>query len=176
MAVRSFEGRDPLLAKGVWIDEAAVVIGDVSIGAESSVWPAAVVRGDVHRIRIGARTNIQDGAVLHVTHVHDDAPGGHALEIGDEVTVGHRAVLHGCQVGDRCLIGIGATLLDGVVVPKGTIVAAGALVTPGKHLEPGYLWLGAPARRGRALTEADQAQLAYSARHYVRLKDRHRSP
>ena len=172
--IRSFGGKRPDLDSSVWVDPTALVIGDVAIGRDSSVWPMAVVRGDVHRIRIGAASNIQDGAVLHVSHDSPYLPGGRALEIGDGVTVGHQAVLHACTVGDHCLIGIGARVLDGVVLEPHTLLGAGALVPPGKRLEGGHLWVGSPARRIRPLSEGEREQLEYSAAHYVKLAQRHR--
>jgi len=172
VSVRTFDGHTPILESGVYVDEQAMVAGQVEIGADSSIWPMSVVRGDVNFIRIGARTNIQDGSVLHVTHDSEYAPGGQPLIIGDEVTVGHKVVLHACTVGDRCLIGIGAVVLDGARVGAGAMVGAGALVTPGKELEGGYLYVGSPAQRKRELTEKEKAFLGYSADHYVRLKKR----
>lgn len=171
MAIRPFRGTLPKIGSRVYIDESAVVIGDVVIGDDSSVWPCAVVRGDVHRIRIGARTNIQDGAVLHVTHDGPWTPGGFPLLLGDEVTVGHQAVLHACTVGNRCLIGMGAVVLDGAVLEDEVFVAAGALVSPGKHLDSGWLYRGNPARPARELRDDEREMLAYSAQHYVRIKD-----
>ncbi len=172
MSIRSFDGHSPALASGVYVDEQAMVGGRVEIGADSSVWPMSVVRGDVNDIRIGARTNIQDGSVLHVTHDSEFAPGGQPLIVGDEVTVGHKVVLHACTVEDRCLIGMGAVVLDGAIIRAGAMVGAGALVTPGKELDGGYLYVGSPVRRLRELTEKEKAFLEYSAEHYVRLKDR----
>ena len=147
--------------------------GNVVIGADSSIWPMCSVRGDIHSIRIGERTNIQDGSVLHVSHDSEFAPGGYALTIGNDVTVGHNAVVHACSVEDMCLIGIGAVLLDGAVIKSGTIVGAGSLVPPGKELEGGYLWLGSPVKKLRELTEKEKAFLEYSAAHYVDVKNRH---
>jgi len=172
MSIRSFDGHTPVLGAGVYVDEQALVAGRVEIGDDSSIWPMSVVRGDINTIHIGARTNIQDGSVLHVTHDSEYAPGGQALFIGDEVTVGHRVVLHACTVEDRCLIGMGAVVLDGAVIGSGAMVGAGALVTPGKELEGGYLYVGSPARRQRELTEQEKAFLGYSAGHYVALKNR----
>ncbi len=171
MTVRAYKGVLPTVATGVYIDPAALVIGDVSIGADSSVWPMTVVRGDVNSIRIGSHTNIQDGSVLHVTHRYKDLPDGYALTVGDHVTVGHKVILHGCSVGDYCLIGMGATLMDGAVVPSQVLIGAGSLVPPGKVLESGYLWLGSPVRKVRPLTEQEQDWIRYSARHYAQLKD-----
>ncbi len=174
MAVRDFEDHTPDIHAEAWLDETALVIGDVHIGAESSVWPYTVVRGDVNRIRIGARTNIQDHCVLHVSHDGPVHPGGADLIIGNSVTVGHGAVLHGCHIGNHCLIGMRATVLDGATVEPLNILGAGALVPPGKTLESGYLWLGSPARRVRALTQEEIDNIEYSAQHYVRLMQRHR--
>lgn len=174
MGIRVFADILPEIAATAYIDPQAVVIGDVVVGADSSLWPMAVARGDVNAIRIGERSNIQDGTVLHVTHDHEGAPGGHPLYIGDEVTVGHNVTLHGCTVGERCLIGMGAVVLDGAVLEPEVLLAAGSLVSPGKTLEGGHLYRGSPARPARALTAAEREQLAYSARHYVALKDRYR--
>lgn len=172
MSVRVFDGFHPKLQSGAYVDEQALVAGRVELGVDSSVWPMTVVRGDVNYIRIGARTNIQDGSVLHVTHDSEYAPGGQPLIVGDEVTIGHRVVLHACTVEDRCLIGMGAVVLDGAVIRAGAMIGAGALVTPGKDLEGGYLYVGSPARRQRELTEKEKAFLGYSADHYVQLKNR----
>ena len=150
-----------------------VKLGDVTIGEQSSIWFNAVLRGDVEAIRVGQRTNIQDGSILHVTHDSEFAPGGNALSIGSDVTVGHNAVVHACTVEDMCLIGMGSVILDGAVVREGAMVGAGSLVSPGKEIEGGYLWLGSPARRARELTEKEKAFLQYSSSHYVDLKNRH---
>lgn len=173
MALRGFEGREPALGAGVYVDEAALVIGDVVLADESSVWPHAVVRGDINHIRIGPRTNVQDGAVLHVTHASRWNPGGFPLLVGREVTVGHGALLHGCTVDDRCLIGMGSVVMDGARVGTGTILGAGSLVPPGRVLEGGCLWVGRPAKRVRPLTDEERAYLEYAAAHYVSLKNRH---
>ncbi|NIP72808.1 MAG: gamma carbonic anhydrase family protein, partial [Gammaproteobacteria bacterium] len=173
MTVRPFDTHHPQLGARAYIDPTAVVVGDVHVGADSSVWPMAVLRGDIHRIRIGARSNIQDGTVVHVTHDSEHSPGGHAAAVGDDVTVGHRVVLHGCRVGDRCLIGMGAVVMDGALVHADTIIGAGSLVTQGKELEGGYLWTGSPARRVRTLTEREREYIRYAAAHYVQLKDRY---
>ncbi|HKK06856.1 MAG TPA: gamma carbonic anhydrase family protein [Gammaproteobacteria bacterium] len=173
MPARGFEGITPRLAAGVFVDETALVIGDVAIGADSSVWPFTVARGDVNRIRIGARTNIQDHCVLHVSHDGPHRPGGNDLLIGDGVTVGHRVTLHGCHIENDCLIGMGSIVMDGAVLGRHTLLGAGALIPPDKTLEPGYLWLGSPARQVRALSDEEIAGIEYSAAHYVQLKDRH---
>lgn len=173
MTARDFEGTLPELHRSVFVDPQALVVGRVAIGEHSSVWPMSVVRGDVNSIRIGARTNIQDGSVLHVTHDSEYAVGGSPLVIGNDVTIGHRVVLHACTVEDLCLIGMGTIVLDGAVVRSGAMIGAGALVPPGKRLDGGYLYLGVPARRVRPLTEQETRYLKYSAQHYVRLKDRY---
>jgi carbonic anhydrase/acetyltransferase-like protein (isoleucine patch superfamily) len=171
MAIRAYQGVLPKLGARVYVDDAAVVIGDVVIGDDSSVWPMCSVRGDVNAIRIGHRTNIQDATVIHVSHRHAGLPEGRATVIGNDVTVGHQCVLHACTVEDRCLIGMGSIVMDGAVLRAGLILGAGSLVTEGNELEGGYLWLGRPARRIRELTDAEKAWLEYSARHYVKLKD-----
>jgi carbonic anhydrase/acetyltransferase-like protein (isoleucine patch superfamily) len=173
MAIRKFEKYTPNIAQSAYVDESAVVIGDVVIGADTSIWPMCSVRGDIHSIQIGERTNIQDGSILHVTHDSEYAPGGYALSIGSDVTVGHNTVVHACTVEDLCLIGMGSVLLDGAVVRSGAIVGAGSLVSPRKELEGGYLWLGNPVRRVRELSDTEKAFLEYSAAHYVDLKNRH---
>jgi carbonic anhydrase/acetyltransferase-like protein (isoleucine patch superfamily) len=171
--LRSFKDNNPTADPSAYVDETAVVIGDVIIGADSSIWPMAVLRGDVNFIRVGARTSIQDGSVLHVTHDHAEVPGGHPCMVGDDVTVGHKVVLHGCTIGDRCLVGMGAIVLDGARLEPEVLLGAGSLVPPGKVLEGGYLWLGSPVRRVRALSAAEREKLRYSAAHYVRLKDQY---
>ena len=171
MSLRPYRGRLPQLAARVYVDPAAVVIGDVVLGEDSSVWPCAVVRGDVSPIRIGARSSVQDGVVLHVTHDGPYTPGGRGLAIGDDVTIGHGAVLHACTVGNACLIGMGATVLDGVVIEDEVMVAAGALVPPGKRLPSRTLWAGNPARQLRELNAEQVEQLYYSARNYVKVKN-----
>lgn len=173
MAIRDYNNISPKVGAGVYVDEMAAVIGDVEIGEDSSIWPMVAVRGDVHSIRIGKRTNIQDGSVLHVTADNEYNPGGHALVVGDEVTVGHGAILHACTVEDRSLIGMGATVLDGAVVKTNVMVAAGTLVPPGKVLESGYLYLGNPVRQARPLKEKEIEYFSFSAQHYVDLKNKH---
>ncbi|MCW9025113.1 MAG: gamma carbonic anhydrase family protein [Gammaproteobacteria bacterium] len=173
MTIRTFENMAPVIGDGVYIDEAALVVGNVDIGNESSVWPFTVIRGDVNSIRIGVCTNIQDNSVLHVSHKGPYNPEGNALSIGNNVTVGHRVILHGCTVMDNCLIGMGATIMDGAIIHPNTLVGAGTLIAPNKELESGYLWLGSPAKRVRPLTEEEIASIQYSAEHYQRLKNRH---
>ncbi|MGO2502610.1 MAG: gamma carbonic anhydrase family protein [Cobetia marina] len=173
MSIRSFKGLTPRLGERVFIDPSSVVLGDVALGDDSSVWPLAVIRGDMHRIRIGARTSVQDGAVLHITHASDFNPGGYPLEIGDDVTIGHKAVLHGCTIHDRVLVGMGAIVMDGVVVEDEVIIAAGALVPPGKRLEGGHVYAGNPARALRPIKDSEREFFTYSAVNYVKLKDQH---
>ncbi len=171
--VLPYRNLPPRIAPDAFIAETAVVIGDVQIGAASSVWYGCVIRGDVNSIRIGANTNVQDGTVIHCTHDRTGDyrvnGGGVPTIIGNDVTIGHMVVLHACTVEDGAFIGMRSTLMDGVVVESGAMVAAGALVTPNKRVKRGELWAGKPARRLRLLTAAEQADFAYSAAHYVRL-------
>lgn len=169
MNVRSHAGQSPKLSEAVYIDPDAVVIGDVEIGTGSSVWPMTVIRGDIHHIRIGARTSVQDGSVLHVTHAGPYNPDGFPLIIGDDVTIGHKVMLHGCTIGNRILIGMAAVVMDGAVVQDEVIIAAGTLVPPGKVLESGYLYKGNPARQARPLTEKEMTFFLYTAKKYVDL-------
>ncbi len=172
MSIRPFKQFIPDIGRDVYIDESAQVIGQVEIGADSSIWPNTSIRGDVNWIKIGANTSIQDGSVLHVTHDHTNKhPGGYPLTIGSQVTVGHNVVLHGCTIADNCLIGMGAIILDDVYLEENVFLAAGALVSPGKRLESGYLYVGSPAKKARALTDDEIEGLQYSADHYVKLKN-----
>jgi len=171
--IRDFENITPVIDSSAYIDEQASVIGDVHIGTDSSVWPFTVLRGDVNKIRIGNKTNIQDNSTVHVSHDSQFNPGGFAASIGNEVTVGHQVIIHACTIRDRCLIGMGSLIMDGVVVEEDTIVGAGSLVTQNKILEGGYLWMGRPAKRVRALTDDEKERIVYSADHYVRLKNRY---
>ena len=170
-SIREFQGKCPNIGKAVYIDPAAVVIGDVTLGNDVSVWPMAVIRGDVNHIIIGDSCSIQDGAILHVTHDGPYTAGGKPLLLGRGITIGHQAVLHGCTIDDYCLIGMGAKILDAVHVQQQVMIAAGSVVPPGKILESGYLYLGNPARATRKLTTQELEQLEYSASHYVRLKN-----
>ncbi|MBT4520942.1 MAG: gamma carbonic anhydrase family protein [Halieaceae bacterium] len=171
--IRSFGEQTPNIGRRVFVDPSALVMGNVSLGDDVSVWPQVAVRGDMHRICIGARTNIQDGSVLHITHAGPYNEQGWPLVIGKEVTIGHNATLHGCTVGDRVLVGMGAIVMDGAVVEDDVVVAAGALVTPGKTLSSGFLYSGSPARKIRALSEDELAFFFYSANNYVDLKNQH---
>lgn len=172
MPIRTFQGDAPRIDKTAFVDDTAVVIGRIVIGADSSVWPTCVLRGDLFEIRIGERTNIQDGSILHTTSKSEFSPG-FGLEIGDDVTVGHGAMLHACTIGNACLIGMRATVLDGAVVEDGAMVGAGALVPPGKRVKGGRLWLGSPAKCARELTDKEKEFLLFSAQHYVEVKNEH---
>jgi len=172
VAIRKFQNHTPHLGERAFVDASAVVLGDVELGADSSVWPLTVIRGDMHRIRIGARTSVQDGSVIHVSHAGPHAKrGGFPTLIGSDVTIGHKAVIHACTIEDAALIGMGALVLDGAVIGKHAFVAAGAVVSPGKVVGEGELWVGNPARCVRRLDDAQIEGLYYSAAHYVRLKD-----
>ncbi|MEX2050470.1 MAG: gamma carbonic anhydrase family protein [Steroidobacteraceae bacterium] len=160
-----------MIGRNAWIDPAAAIIGRVTIGEDSSIWPGAVGRGDVNAIAIGACTSIQDGSILHVASARLAGAEGIPLVIGDDCTVGHRVILHACTVGNRCLIGMGAIVMDGAVIGDEVIVAAGSLVPAGKELPPRTLWIGSPARQQRALRPDEIARLAESAAHYVALKN-----
>ncbi|MGD9861314.1 MAG: gamma carbonic anhydrase family protein [Marinobacterium sp.] len=175
MNIRPYQGMTPKLGERVFVDPSAVVLGDVEIGNDSSVWPLVVIRGDMHRIRIGRCSSIQDGSVLHITHAGPYNPDGFPLIIGDHVTVGHQAMLHGCTIGNRVLVGMGAMIMDGAVVEDEVIVGAGSLVPPGKTLKSGYLYVGRPAKPQRELTEQERAFFTYTAENYSRLKDKHRA-
>ncbi|MEW6445213.1 MAG: gamma carbonic anhydrase family protein [Pseudomonadota bacterium] len=175
MTVRHFEGYAPELAEGAWVDPSALVTGQVKLGRDSSIWPMSVLRGDINRIEIGARSNVQDGVIVHVTHASRFNPRGAPVSVGEDVTVGHKAVLHACTIEERCLIGMGSLILDEAVIRREVIVGAGSVVPPGKELESGYLWLGAPARKVRPLTDEELEYLGYSANYYVELAARHRA-
>ena len=171
MNIRPYKGRLPVLGDRVYVDPAATVIGDVELDDDASIWPGCVVRGDVNFIRIGARTNVQDGTIVHVTHAGPYTGAGFPTRIGADVTIGHAAVIHACEIEDASLIGMHATVLDGAVVKKHGFVGAGAVLSPGKVVGEAELWLGNPARFVRKLSDKDIEQLYYSAKHYVRLKD-----
>ncbi|CAN5574238.1 gamma carbonic anhydrase family protein [soil metagenome] len=165
--VRTLAGKTPHLGRGVFLAETCAVIGDTIIGDESSVWYSTVIRGDVRPIRIGARTSIQDGTVIHVTSEFS------GTSIGDDCTVGHAAIVHACTVEDGCLIGMGSILLDGVVVGRGSLVGAGALVTPGTIIPPGSLVIGSPAKVKREINAKEREQILHGAQHYVELARRY---
>jgi carbonic anhydrase/acetyltransferase-like protein (isoleucine patch superfamily) len=168
-SVASHHGATPRLAAGAWVHPRATVIGEVSLGADTSVWPGSVIRGDVNSISIGDATNIQDGSVLHVSHKTPANPAGGPLVIGARVTVGHTVILHACTIEDECLIGMGSIVLDRAVIQKHVLLGAGSLVPEGKVLESGHLYLGRPAKLVRALSDDEIAYFAYSAAHYVQL-------
>ncbi|MGH1439872.1 MAG: gamma carbonic anhydrase family protein [Cellvibrionaceae bacterium] len=170
-AIRPYKEHSPSLGKKVFVDPAAVVIGDVVLGDDCSVWPCAVIRGDMHRIRIGSRTSVQDGSVLHITHAGKFTPEGWPLIIGDDVTIGHSVNLHGCQIGSRVLIGIGSTILDGAIVEDDVVIGAGTLVPPGKVLKSGFMYMGSPYKEIRPLKESEKAFFTYSSQNYVDLKN-----
>lgn len=171
MVMKSFRGHSPKLGQRVWVDETASLIGDIEIGDDSSVWPLVSIRGDMHKIRIGARTSIQDNSCLHITHASEFNPQGHPLTIGDDVTVGHLVMLHGCTIGNQVLVGMSSTILDGVIVEDNVVIGAGSLVPPGKRLESGYLYLGSPVKQIRPLTEDELNYFQYACQNYVKLKN-----
>jgi carbonic anhydrase/acetyltransferase-like protein (isoleucine patch superfamily) len=171
--LREFNGIKPKLGQRVWLDESAVIIGDVEIGDDSSVWPLVSIRGDMHSIRIGARTSIQDNSCLHITHASEKNPGGFPLVIGDDVTIGHQVMLHGCTIGNQVLVGMSSTILDGSVIEDRVVIGAGSLVPPNKWLESGYLYLGSPVKKVRALTDDELAYFQYVCTNYVNLKDQY---
>ncbi len=164
----SFKGITPQVDPTAWMAQNCTVIGDTHVGAHSSIWFGAVLRGDVHHIRVGEYTNIQDNAVIHVT------TGKFPTIIGNRVTIGHSAVVHAATLEDECLVGMHSTVLDGAVVQSRAMVAAGALVSPGKVVESGWLWAGVPAKPVRKLTEDELAYLAWSVTHYAKLSEAYR--
>ncbi len=170
-ALRPYLDKRPVLGARVYIDPACTIIGDVELGDDASVWPGTVIRGDVNFVRIGARSNIQDGTIIHVSHHSPYNKGGFPTLIGEDVTVGHGCILHACIIEDACLIGMGAQVLDGATVKKYGFVGAGALVPPGKTVGEAELWVGNPARCVRRLDDKAIEGLLYSAAHYVRVKD-----
>jgi carbonic anhydrase/acetyltransferase-like protein (isoleucine patch superfamily) len=170
MALRPYRDILPQLGPGAWVDETAIVIGDVELGADVSVWPFVLIRGDVNRIRIGARSNVQDASIIHVSRPSPGNEQGWPTIVGEDVVIGHKVTLHGCRIADRVLVGIGSIVLDGVEVESDVIIGAGAVVTPGKKLESGCLYVGSPARRTRELTAQERARIPKMARDYVALK------
>lgn len=171
MTLRTYKGIAPKLGAGVYIDASSVLVGDIELAADVSIWPLVAARGDVNSIRIGARTNVQDGSVLHLSRPSKGKPEGSPLIIGEDVTVGHKVMLHGCTLGNRILIGMGAIVMDDVLVEDDVIIGAGSLVPPGKRLASGYLYVGSPVKQARTLTEAELAFLKESALNYVQLKN-----
>ena len=171
--LRPFDGKRPVLGERVYIDPASTLIGDVVLGDDVSVWPGTVIRGDVNFVRVGARSNLQDGTIVHVSHHSPYNKAGHPTLIGEDVTVGHGTIIHACTIGDFCLIGMGACILDGATIGRYGFVGAGAVVGPGQQIGEAELWLGNPARLARRLSDKEIESLHYSAAHYVRLKDRY---
>jgi carbonic anhydrase/acetyltransferase-like protein (isoleucine patch superfamily) len=171
MTISNYLDTSPVIGDKVFLHPSCQVIGDVTIGDDSSVWCNTVLRGDVNRIVIGRGSNIQDLTMGHVSHKTPDKPEGSPLIIGDHVTVGHSVILHGCTIGNECLIGMGSIIMDDVVIPDHVMVGAGSLISPGKTLEGGMLYMGRPAKAVRALTGEEIKYLRYSAGHYMRVKD-----
>ncbi|CAH9059850.1 Protein YrdA [Pseudoalteromonas holothuriae] len=169
--LRSYKGITPTLEQGVYVDVSSVLVGDITIGRDSSIWPLVAARGDVNYIKIGERTNVQDGSVLHLTRASKMNPNGYPLIIGDDVTVGHKVMLHGCTLGNRILVGMGAIVMDNVTVEDDVIIGGGALIPPNKTLESGHLYVGSPAKKARPLNENELAFLKVSAQNYVQLKN-----
>lgn len=169
--LKAYKDTFPVCGEHVMIDESSVVVGDVHLANDVSIWPLVAIRGDVNHVVIGERSNIQDGCVLHVTHKSDRNPQGFPLLIGKDVTVGHKAMLHGCNIGDRVLVGMGTIVLDGVIIENDVMIGAGSLVPPGKRLESGYLYFGNPVKQIRPLNEQEIAGLLYSATNYVNWKN-----
>ena len=175
MTIKEYKGVMPRFDNSVFVDDSAVIVGDVKLGQDSSVWPLVAARGDVNVIRIGQRSNIQDGSVLHVSRVSQANPSGYPLIIGDDVTVGHKCMLHGCVLGNRILVGMGAIVMDGAIIEDDVIIGAGSLVAPNKKLISGFLYVGNPAQQKRPLKETEIAFLKQSAKNYVILKDEYLS-
>ncbi|CZF85004.1 gamma carbonic anhydrase family protein [Grimontia marina] len=169
--LRSYKGIFPTVGERVYLDPSSVLVGDITLGDDASIWPLVAARGDVNHIRIGQRSNIQDGSVLHVTHKNKENPEGYPLIIGDDVTVGHKVMLHGCTIGNKVLVGMGAIVLDGAVIEDEIMVGAGSLVPPGKRLESGFLYVGSPVKQARPLKEAERAFLQKSSDNYVVTKN-----
>ncbi len=169
--LRAYKDIYPSLGENIYIDPSAVLVGDITLADDVSIWPLVAARGDVNTITIGARTNIQDGTILHVTRKSSQHINGYPLIIGEDVTVGHKCMLHGCILGDRILVGMGAIIMDGAIVENDVFIGAGALVPPNKTLQSGYLYVGNPVKQVRALTESESLFLKQSALNYVELKN-----
>ncbi|OWW22209.1 gamma carbonic anhydrase family protein [Noviherbaspirillum denitrificans] len=171
MPLSPYLGTFPLIGERAWVHDSAQIIGDVILGDDSSVWCNAVLRGDVNRVRVGRCSNVQDLTMCHVSHKTPTKPEGSPLVIGDYVTIGHSVILHGCSIGNECLIGMGTIVMDDAVIPDRVMIGAGSLVPPGKILESGMLYVGSPVKAVRPLTADEIAYLRYSAEHYVRVKN-----
>jgi len=169
--IRSYKGIRPSIASNIYIDSSAVLVGDITLSEDVSIWPLVAARGDVNTITIGKRTNIQDGSVLHVTRKSKNNPQGNPLIIGDDVTIGHKCMLHGCQLGNRILVGMGAIIMDGAIVEDDVFIGAGSLVPPNKTLVSGYLYVGNPVKQVRPLKDSESVFLKQSAINYVELKN-----
>ena len=170
-SLRSYKSIFPTIGLRTYVDPSSVLIGDIRIGDDSSVWPLVAARGDVNSIFIGLRTNIQDGSVLHVTHKNQDNPKGSPLLIGDDVTIGHKVMLHGCEIQNRVLVGMGSIVLDNAIIESDVIIGAGSLVPPNKTLKSGYLYIGSPVKQIRELSVEEIAFLKKSAMNYVSFKN-----
>jgi len=169
--IRPYRGTYPIIGENTYIDNSAILVGDITLANDVSIWPLVAARGDVNSISIGSRTNVQDGTVLHVTRKSAANPDGNPLIIGEDVTVGHKCMLHGCQLGSRILVGMGAIIMDGVIVEDDVFIGAGSLVPPNKTLTSGYLYVGNPVKQARPLKESETAFLKQSALNYLELKD-----
>ncbi len=167
--IRPYLAHRPQIDSTCYIDDLSVVIGEVTLAENVSVWPFAVIRGDVNSITIGKNSNVQDHCMLHVSHKNASKPNGSPLIIGEDVTIGHHVTLHGCHLGDRILIGINTVILDDVIVENDVMIGAGSLVPPRKRLESGYLYVGSPVKKIRPLTAEEIAFLPYSAQNYVKV-------
>ncbi|WP_336499783.1 gamma carbonic anhydrase family protein [Aliivibrio fischeri] len=170
-SLRRYKSNFPSIGSNTYIDTSSVLIGEITIGQDSSVWPLVVARGDVNSISIGDRTNIQDGSVLHVTHKNTENPKGAPLVIGNDVTIGHKVMLHGCVIEDRVLVGMGSIILDNAYIEADVMIGAGSLVPPNKRLESGYLYIGSPVKQVRPLSIEEIASLKKSALNYVNFKN-----
>jgi carbonic anhydrase/acetyltransferase-like protein (isoleucine patch superfamily) len=170
-SLRRYKNVSPQIGQSVYIDSSSVLVGEISIGDDSSVWPLVAARGDVNYIQIGMRTNIQDGSVLHVTHKNPENPAGFPLIIGNDVTIGHKVMLHGCKINDRVLVGMGSIILDGAIIEDEVMIGAGSLVPPNKRLVSGYLYVGSPVKQARPLSDKERAFLQTSADNYVANKN-----
>jgi len=171
MAIRRFLDKTPVIADSAYVDESAVIIGDVTLGADVSIWPMVVARGDHQSIIIGDKTNVQDGTVIHIASNNEFVPGGLPCIVGEGVTVGHKAMLHACTIGNYCLIGMSSTILDGAVIEDNVMIGAGSLVPMGKRLESGYLYIGAPVKQVRKLADRERFYIDYSWKHYIDTKN-----
>lgn len=172
ISVRSFEEYSPQISNQVFIDKTALIIGQVNIGDDSSIWPMTIIRGDMHSINIGKRTSIQDGSVLHITHAGPFNENGWPLTVGDDCTIAHSVTLHGCTIGNQVLVGMGSIIMDGAIVEDKVVIGANTLVPPGKKLKSGFLYTGSPAKEVRALSEKELEYFCYASNNYRKLKDR----